>query len=54
MLKMELFNVDFIKDVKDRTLKKELRQATDLISTIEVACKMFRASQKASFPDTVD
>ena len=54
MLKMELFNVDFIKDVKDRTLKKELRQATDLISTIEVACKMFRANQKASFPDTVD
>lgn len=46
MLKMELFNVDFIKNVKDRVLKKELRQAPDLISTVEAACKVFRASQK--------
>ena len=45
MLKMELFNVDFIKNVKDRALKKELRQASDLISTVEAACKIFRASQ---------
>lgn len=46
MLKMELFNVDFIKNVKDRVLKKELRQAPDLISTIEAACKVFRASEE--------
>ena len=47
MLKMELFNVDFIKNVKDRVLKKELRQAQDLISTVEAACKIFRASQES-------
>lgn len=47
MLKMELFNVDFIKNVKDRVLKKELRQAPDLISTVEAACKIFRASQES-------
>ena len=46
MLKMELFNVDFIKNVKDRVLKKELRQAPDLISTVEAACKVFRASEE--------
>lgn len=47
MLKMELFNVDFIKQVKDKTLKKELRQATDLITTIEAACKIYRFSKKS-------
>ena len=46
MLKMELFNVDFIKNVKDKVLKKELRQAPDLISTVEAACKVFRASEE--------
>ena len=45
MLKMELFNVDFIKNVKDRALKKELRQAPDLISTVEAACKIFRETK---------
>ena len=46
MLKMELFNVDFIKNVKARVFKKELRQAPDLISTVEAACKVFRASEE--------
>lgn len=47
MLKMELFNVDFIKDVKDRALKKELRQAPDLMSTVEAACKIYRATKES-------
>ncbi len=47
MLKMELFNVDFIKDVKDRALKKELRQAPDLMSTVEAACKIYREINKS-------
>jgi hypothetical protein len=47
MLKMELFNVDFIKKVKDRALKKELRQAPDLMSTIEAACKIYREVNKS-------
>ena len=45
MLKMELFNVDFIKEVKDRALKKELRQAPDLMSTVEAACKIYRETK---------
>ena len=47
MLKMELFNIDFIKDVKDRALKKELRQAPDLMSTVEAACKIYRATKES-------
>jgi len=47
MLKMELFNVDFIKEVKDRALKKELRQAPDLMSTVEAACKIYRETKKS-------
>ena len=47
MLKMELFNVDFIKDVKDRALKKELRQAPDLMATVEAACKIYRATKES-------
>ena len=47
MLKMELFNVDFIKEVKDRALKKELRQAPDLMSTVEAACKIYRATKES-------
>jgi len=47
MLKMELFNVDFIKNVKDRALKKELRQAPDLMSTVEAACKIYRELNKS-------
>ena len=46
MLKIELFNVDFIKEVKDRALKKELRQASDLISTVEAACKIYRSTKE--------
>ena len=52
LLKMEFFNVDFIKNTKSRSLKKELRQAVDLLSTVEVACKIFRASQAAASKDT--
>jgi hypothetical protein len=44
---MELFNVDFIKEVKDRALKKELRQAPDLMSTVEAACKIYRATKES-------
>ena len=47
MLKMELFNVDFIKEVKDRALKKELRQAPDLMSTVEAACKIYRETKES-------
>jgi hypothetical protein len=47
MLKMELFNVDFIKEVKDRAMKKELRQAPDLMSTVEAACKIYRATKES-------
>ena len=41
-LKMELFETEMIKSCKDRELKKELRLATDLISCIEAACKIYR------------
>lgn len=47
MLKLELFNIDFIKKVKDKALKKELRQAPDLISAIETACKIYRSSTES-------
>jgi|TARA_B110000211_G_C13994885_1_gene515750 hypothetical protein len=41
-LKMELFENEIIKQCADRELKKDLRKATDFVSAIEVACKMYR------------
>lgn len=41
-LKMELFETKLLKESNDRELKKELRLAPDLISCIEVACKIHR------------
>lgn len=41
-LKMELFENEIIKQCTDRELKKDLRKATDFVSAIEVACKMYR------------
>jgi len=43
-LKMELFETNMVKNSKDRELKKQLRLSTDLISCIEVACKIYRKS----------
>jgi hypothetical protein len=43
-LKMELFETNMVKNGKDRELKKQLRLATDLISCIEAACKIYRKS----------
>ena len=39
---MELFENEIIKQCTDRELKKDLRKATDFVSAIEVACKMYR------------
>ena len=53
-LKMELFETEMIKQATDRELKKELRKAPDLISCIEAACRIFRASQVSASTDTPD
>ncbi len=53
-IKLELFELPFIKKCKDRDAKKALRKAADPVSAIELACNIWRTSQAEASPDTAD
>lgn len=52
--KLELFEQDGVKKCKDKNLKKQLRKAPDIVTCIELACKIFRANLEAASPQPAD
>ena len=42
--KLKIFEMDFIKSCKKRSLKTKLRKAKDLLEVFEVTIEIFRAS----------
>ena len=45
LYKLTLFEMDFVKDFKDRELKKELRKSKTLIDATKIACEIYQKSQ---------
>ena len=54
LLKLELFEIDAIKNSTDRNLKKALRKANTILEAIKMAIDIFYANQEVSSSDTVD
>lgn len=44
-MKLEVFDLDFIRDNKDRKAKAEIRKAETPAKVLELVCKMYHASQ---------
>ena len=47
-LKLQLFEQDFIKNSKDKELKKKLRKATSIMGAVAAAIEIFETSRAAS------
>ena len=44
-LKLEVFDLEFVRNIKDRKLKAEIRKAETPAKVLELVCKMFHANQ---------
>lgn len=46
LTKLQIFEMDRIKNAKDRTIKSKIRKATNLIDTVYFACELLRAEEE--------
>lgn len=53
-LKINIFEKDFVKECKDKDLKKKLRRATTPLEAVRTAIEIFDASQDLSSSDAPD
>ena len=44
-MKLEVFDIDFVKNIKDRKIKSEIRKAESPVKVLELLCKMYHANQ---------
>lgn len=46
LTKLQIFEMDRIKNAKDRTIKSKIRKATNLIDTVYFACELLRSEEE--------
>lgn len=54
LLKLELFELDMVKNCGDRDLKKKLRKSPSIIESVKVAIEIFETSQAQASPSSSD
>jgi len=54
LLKLEIFELPFVKSCKKRALKSKLRKATTTLDTIKAAIEIFETMQTSSSPSDSD